>query len=84
MLTAMEGLAETAVASMTAAGIQERTGELEENILKSPAITETREMIRGEVKAKGKIDHRGPHLPRLPGNGPRHGLLRAWAAGRAL
>jgi hypothetical protein len=48
----MVDLAGTAVAEMGAAGIQNRTGELAENILKSPRVNESRTNISGRVKAQ--------------------------------
>ena len=55
MQEGMQGLAETAVVEMGAAGIQRRTGSLAENILKSPKIFENRWSIMGRVTAKGKM-----------------------------
>jgi hypothetical protein len=45
-------LAGTAVAEMGAAGIQNRSGELAENIIKSPRVNESATNISGRVKAE--------------------------------
>ncbi len=55
MEESMEALAEAAVSEMHAAGITNRTGDLEANILASPKVTETAERIRGTVGAEGNI-----------------------------
>jgi hypothetical protein len=59
MREAMEGLAGVAVAEMGAAGIENRTGELAENILKSPRIWENAGEIGGTVKAKATMKLKG-------------------------
>jgi hypothetical protein len=55
MTESMEQLAEVAVQKMSAAGIVSRTGDLVENILSSPTVTETADAIRGTVAAEGSI-----------------------------
>jgi len=55
MEEAMLDLAGVAVAEMTSAGIKNRTGELAENIIKSPHVSENRETIVGRVTAKADM-----------------------------
>jgi hypothetical protein len=55
MQEAMEGLAAEAVSQATAAGIQPRTGQLFEDILASPKVRETAELIRGTVSAESDM-----------------------------
>jgi len=59
MQEAMDGLAGTALVEMTAAGIQERTGELAGNIAKSPRVRETATTITGRVTAERKMTLKG-------------------------
>lgn len=82
MEEAMLDLAGVAVAEMTAAGIKNRTGELAENIIKSPHVSENRESIFGRVTAKadmtlagrtffgflGTALDEGYHVPEIDGN----------------
>jgi hypothetical protein len=62
MAEGMELLAANAVEEMGAAGIQNRTGALAENILKSPRVTEDADFIRGRVSAVSLVKARGGGL----------------------
>jgi hypothetical protein len=59
MTESMQLLAETVVGEMAAAGVQNRTGELESNILRSPRVTETESEIRGRVFARALVKAKG-------------------------
>jgi hypothetical protein len=75
-------LAGAAVAEMTAAGIKNRTGDLAENIIKSPRVTENQQSIFGRVTAKAEMTlagrtffgflgtalDEGYHVPEFDGN----------------
>jgi len=52
-------LAGITVAEMRAADIQNRTGELAENIINSPRVHESQEVISGRVTAKGDMSIQG-------------------------
>ena len=56
---AMQGLAGEAVSQASAAGIQARTGELFADILASPRVAETPELIVGRVSAKSEMTSGG-------------------------
>jgi hypothetical protein len=62
MAEGMELLAGNTVAELYAAGVQRRTGALEEGILRSPRITEDANLIRGRVKAMALVKARGGEL----------------------
>jgi len=55
MQEAMEGLATETVSQASAAGIQSRTGQLFTDILNSPRVKETAELITGTVNAKSEM-----------------------------
>jgi hypothetical protein len=59
MEEAMLDLAGTAVAETTSAGIENRTGELAENIIKSPKVRETAAAITGRVTAEREMTLKG-------------------------
>jgi hypothetical protein len=58
----MELLAKNTVAEMAAAGVQNRSGALAENILKSPRVTEDANVIWGRVKAMALVKAKGGEL----------------------
>lgn len=59
MQEAMEGLAAEAVSQASAAGIQGRTGQLFMDILGSPRVKETPELITGTVSAQSEMTSGG-------------------------
>lgn len=59
MTEAMQLLAETVVGDMATEGIQNRTGALETNILRSPRVTENASEIRGRVFAMALVKAKG-------------------------
>jgi hypothetical protein len=59
MQEAMEGLAAEAVTQASAAGIQARTGALFRDILESPKVKETAELIVGRVSAESEMTSGG-------------------------
>lgn len=59
MQEAMEGLAGEAVSQASAAGIQARTGQLFSDILNSPKVRETAELIIGRVTAESEMTSGG-------------------------
>ena len=74
MLEAMGGLSDEAVAEMTDVGIQNRTGEFVLELLASPKVTETKDVIRGTVSTDVGRKHiglwleEGIHDPDVPGH----------------
>lgn len=59
MAEGMQLLAENTVEALHAAGIQNRSGALEANILGSPRVTEDADFIRGKVKAMAPVKAKG-------------------------
>lgn len=59
MQEAMEGLAGEAVSQAMAAGIHNRTGQLFTDILESPRVRETAELIIGTVNTKSEMTSGG-------------------------
>jgi hypothetical protein len=59
MREAMEGLAAEAVSQASTAGIQMRTGQLFEDILNSPSVHETAELIVGGIGVKSDMTIKG-------------------------
>ena len=59
MQEAMEGLAQEAVSQAGAAGIQSRTGDLFADILSSPKVKETPELVVGTVSAQSNMTSGG-------------------------
>ena len=59
MQEAMEGLATEAVSQASAAGIQARTGQLFSDILSSPRVKETPELVIGTVDAQSEMTSAG-------------------------
>ncbi len=59
MQEAMEGLAAEAVSQASGAGIQSRTGQLFTDILSSPRVKETAELIIGTVDAQSEMTSGG-------------------------
>jgi hypothetical protein len=59
MAEGMDVLAENTVDAMHSAGIEKRSGDLEERVLKSPRVTEDEAFIRGRVSAHSLVKARG-------------------------
>jgi hypothetical protein len=74
MLEAMGGLSDAAVAEMTDVGIKQRTGEFTLELLSSPKVSETKDIIRGTVSTDVGAKHvglwleEGIHDPDVPGH----------------
>jgi hypothetical protein len=62
MAGGMELLADTTVEQMAVAGVQNKTGALETNIISSPRVTEDAQAIRGRVTGFALVKAKGGEL----------------------